>query len=138
MGQVLKQRSGIFLAFCITTSACGDTPDILTNAAQDPPPISQGTAIPDPLTVDVIDRKPRKILSPDERRRADALLRVYRETNAGDDPTDRELAIRALDEIDPRILQDERRREAARQAGEVNRSVDEMIAEREARRARDR
>ncbi len=141
----LNRWAGMILALCVVTSGCGELPADQSNGTESITAPVGSDLLPDrDVNEDVFtDRKPRKILSPDEKRRAASLLQIYRDsrvTTASDSPDDllekarnSNVAQEALDRIDPRIMEVERSRETARQ--EADRNVDELISEYERKRA---
>ncbi|HZV17568.1 MAG TPA: hypothetical protein VFF84_02635 [Sphingobium sp.] len=141
MNSALKRRAGIVLAFCIIVSGCGEKLVVPSNEAETVAAQSDLSAVPeDAADADsLIDRKPRKILSPDEKRRVANLLKIYREARAtaasGDEAAlkesaqNRQLAEEGLDKIDPNIMAAERRREAALDEREFDKKVDALLRE---------
>ncbi|HWJ68810.1 MAG TPA: hypothetical protein VNS79_01995 [Sphingobium sp.] len=139
----LNQRARVILALCVMTAGCGEVPVEQANGIANATALAADNAVSTLDDDSLADRKPRKILSPDEKRRVARLLKIYRETRPDSSPDgvhgetsdDRDLVASALDQIDPRILQDERRREATLERQEFDKSVDDMISEHEKKRA---
>lgn len=139
MNSALKRRAGMILAFSIILSGCGEKLVVPSNETEAVAAQSDVGAMPDDAANDesLADRKPRKILSPDEKRRVANLLKIYREARAAGTSDDeaarlasaqnRQLAEEGLDRIDPNILAAERRREAALDEREFDKKVDALL-----------
>jgi len=124
-------------------AGCGEKLVAPSNEAETVATQGDVDLVPDDAANDegLADRKPRKILSPDEKRRVANLLKIYREsraTGATDDEAarvasaqNRQLAEEGLDRIDPNILAAERRREAALDQREYDKKVDALAREQE-------
>jgi len=143
MNSALTRRVGIILAFSMLMAGCGEKLVAPSNEAETVATQGDVDLVPDDAANDegLADRKPRKILSPDEKRRVANLLKIYREsraTGATDDEAarvasaqNRQLAEEGLDRIDPNILAAERRREAALDQREYDKKVDALAREQE-------
>jgi len=133
----------MILALSMLMAGCGDKFVVPSNEAETVAAQSDVDAVPGDVAEDesFADRKPRKILSPDEKRRVANLLKIYRESRAagstGDEAArlasaqNRQLAEEGLDRIDPNILAAERRREAAQNEREFDKKVDALAREQE-------
>jgi len=133
----------MILALSMLMAGCGDKLVVPSNEAETVAAQTDVDATPDDAANDdgLVDRKPRKILSPDEKRRVANLLKIYRDSRATG-PTDddaarqasaqnRQLAEEGLDRIDPNILAAERRREAALDERAFDKKVDALAREQE-------
>jgi hypothetical protein len=131
----LNRRTGIILATCIFMTGCGDPLVEPANVNESQPAIESSDIARPPVvsTGEEIDRRPRKILSPDERRRVEVLLQIYRDARTKGSQDDQDIAARALDEIDPRIMKDQRARDAADARQQTDKTVADMISEYEGR-----
>lgn len=131
----------MILAFCMIVSGCGEKLVVPSNEAETVAAQPDISAVPgDAADEDSLaDRKPRKILSPDEKRRVANLLKIYREARVtgatGDEAAlkasaqNRQLAEEGLDKIDPNIMAAERRREAALDERAFDKKVDALLRE---------